>query len=261
MLSLTQGHLKLLEMCPRRYQYTYRDRYTVPTAPEQLLRQEWGTQFHLVMQQRELGLPVEDLLREDADLATAVEGILAAAPELFSPNPSDFRQSEHRRTLVFNGYLLTAVYDLLVLGPTQGQIIDWKTYQNPPTQRQLAQEWQTRLYLYLLVETSDLAPEQVTMTYWFVPPPGAKEPPAPPSSIALAYTAAQHRRTGADLQQLTDRLTTLLATPGDLSQVDPDRGLCTHCPFAVRCQRSSERYGLAGLANLPAIADIAEVPL
>ncbi len=261
MLSLTQGHLKLLEMCPRRYQYTYLDRFTAPTAPEQLLRQEWGTQFHLVMQQRELGLPVDDLLREDADLATAVDGLLAAAPELFSHSPGDFRQSEHRRTLIFNGYLLTAVYDLLVLGPTQGQIIDWKTYQNPPNQRQLTQEWQTRLYLYLLVETSDLAPEQVTMTYWFVPPPGAEETPAPPSSIALTYTAAQHHRTRADLQRLTDRLTTLLATPDDLSQVDPERGLCTHCPFAVRCRRSSERYGLAGVANLPAIADIAEVPL
>jgi hypothetical protein len=259
MLSLTQGHLRQLEICPRRYQYTYVDRYTVPSAPEQWLGQEWGTQFHQVMQQRDLGLPVEQLLRADAPMAAAVEALRTAAPELFAEQPGLFRQSEHRRTLVVNGYLLTAVYDLLLLGDTGGQIVDWKTYQRPPGAAQLAQEWQTRLYLYLLVETSDLSPERVAMVYWFVPPPGLGA--APPSSIALAYTTAQHRRTGADLQRLTDRLSELLAAPGDLPQVEPEQGYCALCPFAVRCQRSSERYGLGEAVDLPAIADIAEIPL
>jgi hypothetical protein len=178
---------------------------------------------------------------------------------LFAEQPGRFRQSEHRRTLVFNGYLLTAVYDLLLLEATNSQIVDWKTYQRPPGAAQLAEDWQTRLYLYLLVETSDLSPEQVAMVYWFVPPPGPGA--APPSSIALAYTTAQHRRTGADLQRLTDRLSELLATPSDLPQVKPERGYCALCPFAVRCQRSSERYGLGEAVALPAIADIAEIPL
>lgn len=261
MLSLTQGHLRLLEICPRRYQYTYLEHHTVPTAPEMLEGQRWGTEFHRVMQQRDLGLPVEDLLQADAALGAAVQGLLAAAPELFKAQPEGFRQSEHRRTLTFNGYALTAIYDLVVIGSTRAEIIDWKTYQHPPRQAQLAKEWQTRLYLYLLVETSNLAPEQVSMTYWFVAPPTAQAEATPPTSIAIAYTAAQHRRTGADLQRLTDTLTALLATESDLPKVDPAKGYCAQCPFAVRCQRSSERYGSQGSLALPAIADIAEVPL
>ncbi len=258
MLTLTQGQLKLLEICPRRYQYSYLEPVPVPSDPAMVERQRWGTEFHLVMQQRELGLPIEAFLSEDAALDAAVNGLLAAAPDLFAAE--GFRQSEHRRTLPFNGYTLTAIYDLLVLGPV-GQIVDWKTYQRPPKQAQLAKDWQTRLYLYLLVETSELAPQQVTMTYWFVPPPGAKGAAVSPSSISIAYTVAQHRRTEADLQRLTDRLTALRATENDLPKVDAAQGYCAHCPFAVRCQRSQERYGLDGEMVLPAIADIAEVPL
>ncbi len=261
MLNLTQGHLRLLEICPRRYQYTYLDHFTVPTDPGTLERQQWGTQFHQILQQRDLGLPLADLLRQDEALAAAVNGLMAAAPELFVPQPEGFRQSEHRRTLAFNGYGLTAIYDLLVLEPAQGQIVDWKTYQRPPQAAQLAKEWQTRLYLYLLVETSDLAPEQVTMTYWFVAPPTAPDRQAPPSSITIPYSLAQHRRTEADLRRLTDTLTGLRTTETDFPQVDPAKGYCTQCPFAVRCQRSSERFGTMGAMALPAIADIAEVPL
>ncbi|MBE9136794.1 PD-(D/E)XK nuclease family protein [Nodosilinea sp. LEGE 07088] len=261
MLTLTQGHLRQLEICPRRYQYTYIDHYNAPIDPAMAERQRWGTQFHLVMQQRDLELPVDDLLQADPDLEMAVSSLQAAAPDLFIPQPKGFRQSEHRRTLAFNGYGLTAIYDLLVMDATSGHIVDWKTYQTPSSKTQLAQEWQTRLYLYLLVETSDLPPEQVAMTYWFVAPPGAQADPQPPSSVTIAYTAAQHRRTQADLQRLTDRLTALLALNDDLPQVDSALGHCTHCPYVVRCQRASERYAMAGGVELPAIADIAEVPL
>ncbi|WP_035985773.1 PD-(D/E)XK nuclease family protein [Leptolyngbya sp. KIOST-1] len=260
MLTLTQSHLRQLETCPRRFQYGYLEQVPVPTDPEMLERQRWGTQFHLVMQQRELGLPIEGFLREDAVLDAAVQGLLAAAPELFAPQGDRFRQSEHRRTLAFNGYLLAAVYDLLVLEPGRGQIIDWKTYQRPSTQAQLAKAWQTRLYLYLLVETSELTPDQVSMTYWFVAPPGAEARSEPPSSSIISYSAAQHQRTEADLRRLTDRLTDLLAPGGDLPQADPDRGHCDRCSYTVRCQRGSDRFGTEAVV-LPAIADIAEVPL
>ncbi|MGB3312606.1 MAG: PD-(D/E)XK nuclease family protein [Nodosilinea sp.] len=261
MLTLTQSHLRQLEICPRRYQYGYLEQVPVPTDPEMLERQRWGTQFHLVMQQRELGLPIEGFLKEDAALAAAVQGLLAAAPDLFAPQGDRFRQSEHRRTLAFNGYALTAIYDLLVLEPNRGQIIDWKSYQRPSKQAQLAKEWQTRLYLYLLVETSNLSPKQASMTYWFVAPPGAEATAEPPSRITIAYSEAQHRRTEADLRRLTDYLTVLLTPGGDLPQVAPALGYCAQCPYAVRCQRWAERFGAGGRMTLPAIADISEIPL
>jgi hypothetical protein len=170
-MPLTQGHLKQLETCPRRFQYSYLEQVTVPNDPAVLERQQWGTQFHLVMQQRELGLSVAAMLAKDPELEVAVNRLLETAPELFSaPRPDDFRRSEHRRQLAFNGYLLTVIYDLLIMTPQQAQIVDWKTYLRPPHQAQLEQDWQTRLYLYVLVETTELTPEQVSMSYWFVRP-------------------------------------------------------------------------------------------
>lgn len=263
LFTLTQGHLKLLEICPRRFQYTYLERLTVPTDPAMLQRQQWGTQFHQVMQQRELGLPIDSLLQGDEVLAAAVSGLVATAPELFPDSDRDqgFRQSEHRRSLAFNGYGLTVIYDLLVMTATSAQIIDWKTYLNPPKQTQLAKDWQTRLYGYVLVETTDLAPEQVSMSYWFVQPPGKGLDDFQPSHVPIAYSAAQHRRTERDLRRLTNAITALLATPTDLPQVEVAQGHCQRCPFAVRCQRPSERYQGPAIPEIPAIADIAEVPL
>ncbi len=277
--TLTQGQLKLLELCPRRFQYTYLDQLAVPTEPAMLERQQWGTRFHLVMQQREMGLAVAPLLAQDPALESAVQALLATAPDLFLPaseadsvrsavsdqRDQPFRQSEHRRSLTFNGYSLTVIYDLLMLTPTQGQIVDWKTYLHPPGQRQLAKEWQTRLYLYVLAETTDLAPKQLSMSYWFVQPNLSSrsegQPPVPPSQITLTYSAAQHRRTERDLRRLTDQLTALLAKAEDFPKVAEAEGHCLHCPFAVRCQRVSERYGQVGLSDIPPIDAIAEVPL
>jgi hypothetical protein len=142
-MPITQGHLKLLETCPRRFQYSYLEHIPVPTAPAVLERQQWGTQFHLVMQQRELGLSVDAILAETPELELAVNRLLAAAPELFQPpQPDEFRQSEHRRQLAFNDYLLTVIYDLLIMTPHQAHIVDWKTYpaspQTGPTYKRLA---------------------------------------------------------------------------------------------------------------------------
>ncbi|NJL48676.1 MAG: PD-(D/E)XK nuclease family protein [Leptolyngbyaceae cyanobacterium SM2_5_2] len=277
--TLTQGHLKLLELCPRRFQYSYLDQLATPTEPAMLARQQWGTRFHLVMQQRELGLAVAPLLAHDPALESAVQALLTTAPDLFAPaiEPGataldasavagvPFRQSEHRRNLTFNGYGLTVIYDLLIITPTQGQIVDWKTYLHPPSQRQLTKDWQTRLYLYVLAETTDLAPEQLSMSYWFVQPqlssPSEAQPLAQPSQILLPYSAAQHRRTERDLRQLTDKLTTLRATFQDFPKVEESQGHCLRCPFAVRCQRASERYENLGLSDLPPIEEIAEVSL
>jgi ATP-dependent exoDNAse (exonuclease V) beta subunit len=59
--------------------------------------------------------------------------------------------------------LLTVIYDLLIEAEDNAQILDWKTYPQPKEQNRLAKDWQTRLYLYVLAETSDYLPEQISM--------------------------------------------------------------------------------------------------
>ena len=106
--------------------------------------------------------------------------LVKAAPEVFSPqnnySSGEFREAEHYRTLGFGDYVLVAIYDLLTATQNEAKIIDWKTNQRLVNREKLANNWQTRLYLYLLVETSDYPPEQVSMTYWFVRLRGDEKP-------------------------------------------------------------------------------------
>lgn len=259
LLTITQGHLKLLEDCPRRFQYVYRQQLSTPTSPAMLASQEWGNRFHLIMQQRQLGLQVDALLAGEPELAAAVRALETAAPELFQSVAGQFHQSEHRRSLAFNGYVLTVIYDLLLLTADQGTIVDWKTYLQPLQKTQLRQDWQTRLYLYLLVETTDLSPNQVDMVYWFVRHQDRQTGGLTPQPIRLTYSRARHRQTGKDLQRLTTYLQQMEGQP--LPQVPMGSSQCDRCPFAVRCQRPSQRYDLPPSLELPSLEEIAEVPL
>lgn len=273
MLSLSQSHLSHLDACARKYQYVFFDALLGPVTYDQHLTTQWGSQFHLLMQQQALDLPVSVLSPADVEMAHSLAALEKAAPEVFAYLPESqafkadedlssqrdsgtFSQSEHRRTLEFNGYLLTVVYDLLVtssgapshgnLGEASGQIFDWKTHQQPPKEAWLKKDWQTRLYPYVLCETSELTPEQISMTYWFVRVKQEK-----PSFYRFDYTLAQHDQTRKALQRLTDNLTQMRETANfpkvAIDQIDqgdaqgdfdpPLERICDRCPFNVRCHR------------------------
>jgi hypothetical protein len=230
-----------------------------PVSPEQQERLAWGSRFHLLMQQRELGLPVESLVEEDAQLHHWVTALVNAASDVLTPDPRTFRESEHCRTLNFQGYLLTVVYDLLIEDDNKAQILDWKTYPLPKNRQWLVQDWQTRLYPYVLTETSNYLPEQISMTYWFV-----KSLPRP-QSLKFTYSNAQHEKTRQDLTKLLTQLTGWLQryqNDGiDFPQVTASVGRCGDCGFAVRCQRISESSTSTTRDLLPNLADIQEVSL
>jgi PD-(D/E)XK nuclease superfamily len=244
MFRLAQGQLDLLAYCPRKFQHMVLDQIGTPISPEYQARIEWGNRFHLLMQQRELGLIGDG---SDDPLVQCVHALVNAAPELFVPVL--FRQSEHRRILEFCGWTIATVYDLLILNPNQAQIIDWKTYPQPQDTRRLAQNWQTRLYPFVLAETTDYEPEQISMTYWFV------QPDAAPQRWTLPYTAAQHHQTQKDLSEMLAQLTTWMQDyEAETSLPQVDERYCASCPFAVRCQRLEVEEAVA-------ITDIAEVIL
>ncbi|EKV03941.1 hypothetical protein Lepto7375DRAFT_6262 [Leptolyngbya sp. PCC 7375] len=235
-LSLSQAHLTLLESCPRRFQFIFDQSLAVPPTPDGQDAALWGNQFHLLMQQQALGLPIDVMAAANADMTAKIEALRGLAPHLFQPDPDEqLRQSEHQRTLALNGYIFTVIYDLVVLTEQSGLIVDWKTYLKPPPRMRLAQDWQTRLYLYVLTETSGLRPEQVTMVYWFVRNRNEQGDDLPPSDYRFTYSLQQHEQTRATLLQLTERLS-LLRQRGEFPKTDMlDR--CTHCPFQIRCQR------------------------
>lgn len=256
---LSQGQLKLLESCPRKFQHVYLEHLGTPVSPEQQEHLAWGSRFHLLMQQRELGLPVESLVEEDAELQHWVSALVNTASDVLTPNPQTFRESEHCRTLNFQGYVLTVIYDLLIEDETSAQILDWKTYPLPKNRQWIAKDWQTRLYLYALAQTSDYAAEQISMTYWFV-----KSQPRP-QSLKFTYGAAQHEKTRQVLTKLLTQLTRWLQRYKDegidFPQVAESTGRCRDCTFAVRCQRTPERSIGSSRDLLPNLADIQEVSI
>ncbi len=269
LMRLSQGQLNLLERCPRLFQHTYLDQLGSPTSPEQQERQAWGSRFHLLMQQRELGLPIESLVQEDAQMQRWMCAFASAAPEII-PGGLDrqtFRESEHCRTLQVQDYLLTVVYDLLIADEFQAQILDWKTYPKPQNRSRLEHNWQSLLYLYVLAETSDYLPAHISMTYWFV------QSPERPQSVKFAYDTTRHQQTGQKLHQMLSQLSDWLQRyqAGEpFPQVGEGSDRCDSCQYAVRCERdpSSKKFGNSdnqelesGRDWLPNLANIQEVSL
>lgn len=264
-MRLSQGQLNLLETCPRKFQHTYLEQLASPTTPDQQERLILGSRFHLLMQQREMGLPIEPFIQEDNQLRQWFAAFVGAAPKILSLNEASpvLRQSEHQRTLEFEGHLITVVYDLLILTEQQAQILDWKTYPKPQKSRRLAENWQTRLYPFVMAETSHYQPEQISITYWFFQSREADR--TEPQSLRFAYDSAQHRKIRQDLtrllQQLTGWLDRYQATGESFPQI-PYTPTCDDCAFALRCQRSLDQTGGAiDATKFPDLADIEEIPL
>lgn len=296
-LRLSQAQLNLLERCPRKFQYMYLDQRVAPASPQEIERQQWGSQFHLTMQQRELGvlkqLEPESRLSLSNDFQRAAQALIAALPDVFDGTRASDRHSEHRRSLRFDDYLLTAVYDLVVLSDHQAQIFDWKTYRKPQNRGGLAKSWQTRLYPFVLAETTDYAPEAISMTYWFISPRQLQQASASheadpnesqnyadccnahqatrPEAATFAYSTQQHNTIRHQLHDLlatltqhleaADRQSASAAAPYLFPQIPEQGEVCPSCPYALRCGRSPQGsardwFDVAALVDIDAIEEV-----
>jgi hypothetical protein len=201
-----------------------------------------GANFHLLMQQKELGLDVLDLASSEAKLQSWLTAFDHQPPQMIDGD----RLCEHRRTLEVTlestlgmslhhsenqnfgqGYfVLTAIYDFLILGDRQAQILDWKTHQVAIAEDKLKNNWQTRLYLYLLAQTTNYAPEQLSMTYWFA---------NTAESVIIPYSQAEHDLTEKRLWQIL----TEIAQAQEYAKLEPHSATCKNCEFRDRCDRGN----------------------
>ena len=261
--QLSQGHLNCLAACPRKFQHLYLDRLGLPQVEAPQAQQLLGRQFHQLMQQRILGLEIGPLVQTDPHLERWLNAFEHWPPPMIGGD----RESEHQRTLLQQGSVLVAVYDLLIQGEQQAQILDWKTYGRPRDLEALRQNWQTRLYLYLLAETSAYPPEQIVMTYWFAE--GNPDRPAADRFLTIPYDQACHQQTQQDLTHLLDQLNQWFMDNErgqDFPQVPLTAGQCystqMRCDFVGHCQRQqSQAAVLEAVAALGEIEAIAELPL
>ncbi|MEA5578240.1 PD-(D/E)XK nuclease family protein [Anabaena sp. UHCC 0451] len=266
LFRLSQGHLNLLAACPRKFQHNYLEKLTTPTDPKQEETQILGSRFHLLMQQREMGLPINSFLegdKEDKELKTLktwMTDFSQAAPEILTPdiNEQTFRDSEHYRTLQIQDYLITVIYDLLIADQEKADIFDWKTYPQPPDKRYLAKNWQTRLYMYVLAETSEYLPKNISMTYWFV------QSKDQPKNIQFKYDTRKHKQTGQELKQILSNLTKWFEEYHQnqpFPQEPAVKKSCEYCQYAVRCYDQINNPLEVRAVILPNIDNIPEVSL
>ncbi|MEM8777688.1 MAG: PD-(D/E)XK nuclease family protein [Cyanobacteria bacterium P01_G01_bin.49] len=227
LIRLSQSQLNILETCPPQFQRLYLEQLGSPMSPDIQENLAWGSQFHQLMQQRELGLPLESILGENPELQQTINTLVDLVYQQHELTNDCWREAEHCRTLEFQGYLLTAIYDLLILDKNQAQILDWKTYLQPKDPKKLQDNWQTRLYLYLLAETSDYLPEQISMTYWFV------KIPRQPQYSTITYDKKLHHKNHQDLSELLAQLENYLQDYHDKDLDFPHVNNCQeYCPYA-----------------------------
>lgn len=269
--AISQGHLNIWETCQRKYQYKYLEELSLPEAdPARQASLLLGSNFHLLMQQRDLGLDVSVLAQSDPKLQGWLDAFNQSPPQMIAgdrlcehrrtweiccPNSSDLDQDIKEDSDRHQAYfVLTAIYDLLILGKEQAQILDWKTHQKAIAKSQLEHNWQTHLYLYILAKTTNYPPEQLSMTYWFA---------NTAESVEIKYNSADRDRTEKKIQ----RMLTAIAIAQEYPQVDINSNKCEHCEFRDRCDRShrSHRQNVETFAdidlNLAAnINNITEIP-
>ncbi|NJK59310.1 MAG: PD-(D/E)XK nuclease family protein [Oscillatoriales cyanobacterium SM2_1_8] len=127
---LSQSHFGVWDACPRQYAYRYEEGLAAAFLAEDD-RLALGSQFHQLRQQAELGLPI------------AAEDPLHTWLQRFEVSlvlPPGERLTECRRTCLFpdaspEAAVLTAIYDLLIVGDRTAHIYDWKTHREPPPPR------------------------------------------------------------------------------------------------------------------------------
>jgi len=216
-IVISQRHLSLFEQCPRRYQAEILDRRSLPISDPQRRALQRGQQFHHLLQQRALGIVGQI---HDPQLDRWLDRWQQTASLQPHADPSQYYLAEHTRTLALPPFELLVRYDALIADRDRADILDWKTYARPKHPQKLANNWQTRLYRYVLAATSDYPPERIAMVYWFAEPAQSeaeitndvndqgRRDKTGGDRVTLAYDLEQFKQDHHEITHLLDRLTT-----------------------------------------------------
>ncbi|MBE9222457.1 PD-(D/E)XK nuclease family protein [Cyanobacterium stanieri LEGE 03274] len=198
--SLSQNHLNLFETCPPLFQKKYLEQISFLPSVIQEERSEWGKKFHLLMQQYNLGLPLDNFDYDDVTFQQSLQALIAETQNIWTSSEVLSREAEYKLQLKFNNYIFTVIYDLLILYKDRGIIYDWKTFLQPENEKKLINNWQTKLYLYVLTEKMNYKPSQLSITYWFVKLPHKTQ------SLTIKYNEVMHKKNRQEIENIVNQI-------------------------------------------------------
>jgi CRISPR/Cas system-associated exonuclease Cas4 (RecB family) len=251
--QLSQGSLQDFAECRRRFYLRYIQRLAWPAVQSEPVLEfehymQQGEQFHRMVQQHQLGLPLERLtpMAQGDDLSRWWLSYLTHSRENGSletlVGDDSRRYAEISLSFPLGSVRLVAKYDLLSVSP-QGRavIFDWKTARKRPRRQWLAAHLQTRVYPYLLVQAGaylnqgrPFEPEQVEMVYWFANFPEQPE--------RFPYSVAAFNSDGEYLAELVSGIQRLEEQDFTLT---PDLRRCAFCVYRSLCERGDKAGMLA----------------
>ncbi|GAB4474743.1 MAG: hypothetical protein Kow00124_15040 [Anaerolineae bacterium] len=242
--QFSQQSLQDYVECERRFQLRYVMGQRWPAVVSEPVEEyerlmTLGAQFHLLVQRHLLGIPAELLTPADPNLARWWRAYLEAPPPDL---PQQVKQPEVLLSTPVGRHRVLAKYDLLAIDPGQRiVIVDWKTTHHRPSRQRLEERLQSRMYPFVLVEAGEhlfggaIAPEQVTMIYWF-----AEEPTRPE---IFPYSAEQHQENQVYLSALIAQITDL--DPAGIWPLTDDHVQCRYCVYRSLCDRGERAGSLA----------------
>jgi CRISPR/Cas system-associated exonuclease Cas4 (RecB family) len=199
-----------------------------------------GAQFHKIVRQYLIGVPEAQIAQTNNGdevmelywinfLHSVKDGNLEIILEQGNQHLEEITLS-----VPLGEFRLIAKYDLLIIRPDGKLIIlDWKTSQNHPKRKWLADRLQTHVYPYVLTGASPgltggypLDPAQIEMIYWFTNHLDQPE--------IFPYNSLNYQE---DSRYLSNLITTIAQKIEPIFPLTPDVKRCLFCTYRSLCNR------------------------
>jgi hypothetical protein len=166
---------------------------------EMIQARHLGEQFHLVMQQSLMGLPIAELLDSNKTLAQWFSQLKSLAPEIWTEEPNTWKAFNYCCECTFENVVIQSNFDLIIYRYEQAEIVNW-TARPMPNLETIALDWKTQLDLFLIAQTDSYLPEQIRLTYWFL------NEISDPIKVSLHYNSSCYRAFKSRLAQTISKL-------------------------------------------------------
>jgi CRISPR/Cas system-associated exonuclease Cas4 (RecB family) len=254
----SQSNLQDYADCQRRFQLRYLLHQAWPAVEaepylENERRIDQGARFHKIVRQFLIGLPEDQIKRSithDEIMNSWWNNFIKAYREGNLDLLKD-KANQHLEEMTLSvpvgEFRLIAKYDLLIFQPDGRVVIfDWKTSQNHPKRRWLAERMQTHVYPFVLVGAAqsllevEIDPKYIEMVYWFANQPDQLE--------RFAYDDNSYREDGRLLSNL---ISTIAQKTEPVFPLTPDIKRCLYCTYRSLCNRGVTAGDLQHLEGEP----------